>query len=144
MQEQAKPIPIKVVTAKVIIPNRMGLLYKTVLVKRDRASKIRRLKYLYASLGELLAHLEMQPTADLEVVPSDRTGVCAELVTMGYRLETQDEANKRVEAARITAEKKLVALKRKTTQQLAIAEAAKKRARVAMSQVDKLSAKLAK
>lgn len=169
-QKQAKPIPVKVAMAKVTIPTRGGLLRKTVAktpeelagkktsrwslktkaVARDRAGKIKRLQLMHDKLGELLAYLDMHPNADVEFKSSDRDGVYAELVVMGHRLETQDEANKRAAAAvvaaekqRVADEKKLIALKRTAQRRLALVETAKKSAETAMDQVAKLSAKLA-
>lgn len=169
-QKQAKPIPVKVAMAKVTIPTRGGLLRKTVAktpeelaskktsrwslktkaVARDRAGKIKRLQLMHDKLGELLAYLDMHPNADVEFKSSDRDGVYAELVVMGHRLETQDEANKRAAAAVVAAEKqrkfdekKLAALKRTVPRREAAVVAAKKAVDDTANQIAKLTNKLA-
>jgi len=170
-QKQAKPIPVKVVMAKVTIPSRGGLLRKTVAktaeeladkktsswsrktkeVNRDRAGKIKRLRFMHNKLGELLAYLDSHPNTDVEFRPSGRDEVYAELVVRDFRLETQDEANARAAAAVVAAEKqrkadekKLAELKREAQRREAAVIAVKKAADATANQIAKLSAKLAK
>ncbi|MNL50415.1 hypothetical protein D3C87_1734290 [compost metagenome] len=120
-------------------------------MKRDRDGQVKRLKLMHEKLGEFLTYLDANPNAEFKIEISDRDDVYAELVVMGHRLETQDEANKRAEAARVAAakqriadEKRLAALTRTAQRRKTLVETAQKSADAAANQAAKLAAKLAK